>query len=147
MSLLQKLLNLGQLSEVSLEPDEAFAAIILIAIAAEEYSTDRAARAIAALSRMQLFHNHSQELMQSLFERLHNNLERLGLAILLKAAVASLPRDLNETAFAQATDIVFAKGNISKADEERLHQLYQALGIAEAAALTIMEVMMIKNQG
>lgn len=147
MHLLHKLLSFCQISEVDLEPDEAFTAIILIAISAEGYSANQAARAIAILSRMQLFDSYSQELIESQFEQLHDSLERLGLSVLLKAAVASLPLELNETAFAQATDVVFAKGNVSRADEERLHLLYQALGISEAAALTIMEVMMIKNRG
>ncbi|NEO49912.1 MAG: tellurite resistance TerB family protein, partial [Moorea sp. SIO4A3] len=66
---------------------------------------------------------------------------------LLSGALKSLPHELQGTAFAIATDIILADGEITDDEEEFLNELYHALEISEETAVNIIDVMFIKNQG
>ena len=137
-----------QQNQAALGPAEAFAAITLVAVAADGYTADSEIRAIGAtLSRMQLFRSYPGDVMGKMFDRLMNLLQRQGANALLNAAVASLPHDLQETAFAVAADIVLADGDVTEEEEGLLNQLYSALGLSEETALKIIDVMVIKNRG
>jgi hypothetical protein len=60
------------------------------------------------LSRMQLFRSYPADVLQRMLDRLLSILQRQGAEILLAAALASLPHDLQETVFAVTADIVLA---------------------------------------
>jgi tellurite resistance protein len=66
---------------------------------------------------------------------------------LLNAAITALPHDLTETAFAIATDIVLADGEVTEEEQKLLNDLFQLLEIPEETAIKIIDVMLIKNQG
>ncbi len=137
-----------QQNQATLGPAEAFAAITLVAVAADGYIADSEIRALGAtLCRMQLFRSYPNDVMGKMFDRLMNLLQRQGANALLNAAIASLPHDLQETAFAVAADIVLADGDVTEEEEGLLNQLYSALGISEEIALKIIDVMVIKNRG
>ena len=55
--------------------------------------------------------------------------------------------DLTETAFAIATDIVLADGEVTEEEQKLLNDLFQLLEIPEETAIKIIDVMLIKNQG
>lgn len=150
MSLFNKLStsSVRRQTETSLSPAEAFAAITLVAVAADGYLADEeAATVITTLQKMHLFRSYPHEVLGRMFNRLCSLLQRMGVNGLLEIALESLPHDLYETAFAVTTDIVLADGEVTDEEENLLNRLYRILSIPEATAIKIIDVMMIKNKG
>lgn len=148
MSLFDKISTARQQSQITLGPAEAFAAIALIAVAADGYAADSEERVLmTTLSRMQLYRSYPADVLEKMIDRLLNNLQRKGPDSLLAAAIASLPHELQETVFAVTADIVLSDGEVTEEEEEFLNLLYHALEIPEETALKIIEVMLIKNRG
>ncbi len=148
MGLFDKISQTRQQTEVTLGPAEAFAAIALIAVAADGYINDSESQVLSmTLSRMQLFRSYPNDVMKKMLDRLLMLLQRQGVQVLFNAALATLPDELKETVFAVTTDIALADGEISKEEEQLLNDLYSALGLSEETALNIIDVMLIKNKG
>lgn len=148
MGLFDKLSSSRKQSQTTLSPAEAFAAIALLAVAADGYAADSEINAVmTSLYRMQLFRSYPGDVVRKMFDRLLNLLQRQGADVLLNAALASLPHELGETAFAITTDIVLADGEVTQEEEEFLNKLYRALEISEEIAVKIIDVMLIKNRG
>jgi len=74
-------------------------------------------------------------------------LKRRDVDGLLDRCAASLPEKLHETAFANACDIVLADGVVEPEEEEFLEKLQRKLDVSGDEALSIVEVMIIKNKG
>ena len=135
-------------SPIELNSAEAFAAISLIAVAADGYITASESKAITTtFSRMQLFTDYSEKKMHTMVDQLLNQIRDQGSDALLTAALEKLPKDLRETAFAVVTDITLADGEISEEEESLLNSLYSSLEISEETANKIIDVMVIKNKG
>lgn len=148
MSLFDKVAGGRKEGDITLGPAEAFAAIALIAVAADGYITDSEAQAITTiLSRMQLFRSYPSDVMRRMIDNLLSTLQKQGADALLAGAINTLPHDLKETAFAIVTDIVLADGEVTEEEEKLLNDLYRTLDIPEATALKIIDVMLIKNKG
>jgi tellurite resistance protein len=148
MSLFDRVSRTREQSSVALSPAESFAAITLVAVAADGYLSDEESQSISTtLCRMQLFRSYPREVIGKLFDRLCAILKRQGSEALLDLALNSLPHDLYETAFAVTADLVLADGEVSSEEEDLLNQLYRVLGISEATAVKIIDVMLIKNRG
>ncbi|MFB2882121.1 tellurite resistance TerB family protein [Floridanema aerugineum] len=148
MGLFDKIKGSRKQSDTQLGPAEAFAAIALIAVAADGYITDSEAQAIGTtLSRMQLFRSYPSDVMRKMIDRLLSILQRQGVDALFNSAIASLPHELRETSFAVATDIVLADGEVTEEEENLLNDLCRILEIEEETAVKIIDVMMIKNKG
>lgn len=148
MGLFDKISQTRQQTEVTLGPAEAFAAIALIAVAADGYINDSESQVLSmTLSRMQLFRSYPNDVMKKMLDRLLMLLQRQGVQVLFNAALAMLPDELKETVFAVTTDIALADGEISQEEEQLLNDLYSALGLSEEIALKIIDVMLIKNKG
>lgn len=148
MGLFDKVSGIRKQSEVTLGPAEAFVAITLIAVASDGYIADTEAQALSTtLSRMKLFNSYPGDVVRKMIDRLLGIMERQGINALLNTAVAALPHDLQETAFAVATDIVLADGEVTEEEETLLNNLCNALEIPENIALKIIDVMLIKNRG
>lgn len=148
MGLFDKISQTRQQTEVTLGPAEAFAAIALIAVAADGYINDSESQVLSmTLSRMQLFRSYPNDVMKKMLDRLLMLLQRQGVQALFNAALAMLPDELKETVFAVTTDIALADGEISQEEEQLLNDLYSALGLSEEIALKIIDVMLIKNKG
>jgi hypothetical protein len=143
-----KFSGLSKQEQLTLGPAESFAAITLSAIAADGYFSDEEIRLLTTtLSSMKLFRSYSSDVMRRMLDRLLSILLKSGSDVLLKAAVANLPHDLYETAFAITTDLILADGEVTAEEEEILNILYRVLEIPEETALKIIDVMMIKNRG
>ncbi|AKE63891.1 hypothetical protein MYAER_1539 [Microcystis aeruginosa NIES-2549] len=148
MSLFSGLSRVRQQSNVSLTPAEAFAAITLVAVAADGYLSEEETQAlITTLSRMHLYRSYPREVIGRLFDRLCAILSRQGAQVLLNMAIDSLPHDLYETAFAVTADLILADGEVSSEEENLLNKLYKILEIPEQTAIKIIDVMIIKNKG
>lgn len=148
MGLFDKVSQTRQQTDVTLGPAEAFAAIALIAVAADGYINDSESKAISmTLARMQLFRSYPDDVMRKMLDRLLMILQRQGAQVLFNAALAALPDELKETVFAVTTDIALADGEVSEEEEQLLNDLYSALELPEEVALKIIDVMLIKNKG
>ncbi len=148
MGLFDKIAVGRQASTITLGPAEAFAAIALIAVAADGYLADAEARALSTtLGRMHLFRSYSGDVMRSMMDRLLGILQRQGAGPLFDAALKSLPHDLYDTTFAVVADLVLADGALSDEEKGLLDDLYHALQLPEALAVKIIEVMLVKNKG
>ena len=136
------------ITEVTLSPAEAFAAICLVAIASDGYLSEQEGREMTVLlSRMQLFRSYSSDVMQRLMDKLMSLLKHQGPSSLIHLAKASLPQDLRPTAFALATDLVLVDGTVTSQEQAFLDDLYRILEIPGDTALQIVQVMTIKNRG
>ncbi|MBP0018493.1 MAG: tellurite resistance TerB family protein [Cyanobacteria bacterium SBLK] len=140
--------DLVKSGQITLGPADAFAAIMLLVVAADGYLADDEIRLLnTVLGRMRLFRSYSTDVMRKMFDTLGGTLRREGGAALFEAALVTLPHDLYETTFAIATDLVLADGQVSKEEEDLLNSLCRALNIPQEQVSKIIEVMMIKNQG
>ena len=137
-----------QATDIKLEPAEAFAAIALIAVAADGIITESEKQGFSKIfSRMELFSNYSDEGKREILDRLLGMIKNKEIKALFDAAVIKLPQELKETVFAISTDLVLADGDLAEEEEQLLNELYNALEISEAVATKIIDVMMIKNKG
>lgn len=135
-------------NNTTLGPAEAFAAIALASVASDGYLTDDEVQGmITSLSRMRLFRSYPAEVMKRMFDKLCAMIKRQGYDDFIKTAIATLPHDLYETAFAVATDLVLADGEVSEEEEDLLKFLWNHLEIPDDTAMNIINVMIIKNKG
>ena len=135
-------------SEITLGPAESFAAIMLVVVAADGYLADAEASLVATvLGRIQLFRSYPSEVMRRMFDKLSGILKRQGNEALIDAAIKSLPHELYDTAFAIATDLVLADGEVTKEEEDLLSSLCNALELPDKTVNEIIRVMLIKNKG
>jgi len=148
MGLFDNLFETQTASETHLNPAEAFAAITLVAIASDGFLSEQEGQSMSfTLSRMKLFRSYSDDVMGRMLDNLLGRLRRNGPSELMGQAKASLPFELRTTAFAIATDLVLTDGTVTEAEQAFLNELYQVLDISDEMALSIVEVMKIKNQG
>ncbi|ASC74203.1 hypothetical protein XM38_051780 [Halomicronema hongdechloris C2206] len=138
----------NQMTDGSLSAAEAFAAVCLVAIAADGYLSEQEGRNMTVmLSRMQLFRTYSNDVLHRTFDKLLAMLKRQGPGPLVNLAKASLPQNLRETAFAMATDLILSDGAVTEQEQAFLDDLHHILEISGDTALKIVQVMTIKNRG
>ncbi|MEH1842638.1 MAG: tellurite resistance TerB family protein [Nostoc sp.] len=147
MGLFDAVLGTESQTQTALNPEEAFAVIVLAAIASDGYLSIEQANSITfVLSRTKLFKSYPHEMMNKLFEKILGILEGDGFNTLFNAAKDSLSQDLREAAFAVATDLVLAEGIVAEEEKNFLNDLYQALGVSSEIAIQIVQVILIKNR-
>lgn len=148
MGLFDKVLGMKEAEKVTLNKEEAFAAITLAAVAADGHISEEEGRGIiTGLARMKLFADYGPNKMASMFNKLLNIIKREGIESLIMLSKENLTQELRETAFAVATDLTLADGTIDKSEKDILIKIQQTLGVPEETAIKIIEVMLIKNKG
>jgi hypothetical protein len=129
-------------------PAEAFAAIALVAIAADgHFSEEEIDLLNISLKRMQLFKSYPTDVLRRMYDKMFGILRRDGANVLLDTAKPALPYELREPAFAIATDLILSDATVTPEEEAFLSHLCQTLEISSQTALKIVEVMVIKNRG
>jgi hypothetical protein len=137
-----------QQSQIALGPAESFAALMLVVVASDGYLADDEIRLLnATFGRMKLFRSYSDDVMRRMIDNLSGMLRRDGNQALLNAALATLPHDLYDTAFAIATDLVLSDGQVMPEEEELLGSLCRALNLPDQLVNQIIQIMVIKNKG
>lgn len=127
---------------------EAFAGILLAAVASDGHISDDEAQGLVTLTmRMKLFQNVSPDRFNRMMDRLTGLLKRHGVEPLLDKCVEALPSELRETAFAHCCNLVLADRGIEDEEKRFLSTLQRRLEIDREQALTIFKVMVIKNKG
>lgn len=133
---------------ITLSSPESFAAILVIAMAADGYATDEEVRTLRdSLYRMQLFKRFDEEHMVKMIDKLLDIMRQQGPDALFQAAQASLPNDLRETAYAVAADMTLTDGTFDESEKDFLGELAVALAIPADTADLLIHAMTIKNRG
>jgi hypothetical protein len=127
---------------------EAFAGILLAASACDGHIAEEEIRGLFTITgRMKLYDGQSEPKWKSLIDTLHKMLKHDGVEKLIERCAAALPEELRDCVFANACDIILADGVVEDAEKEFLDRLQKLLNLDGDTALTIVEVMVVKNKG
>jgi uncharacterized tellurite resistance protein B-like protein len=138
----------GSKSAKELTKAEAFAGVLLSAVASDGHISDEEIRGLSTiLTRMRLYDNWTPDKFNSMLNRLLGMLKREGPDAVLSRCAPILPEKIRETAFANACDLLLADGGIEDAEKDFLDLLQKKLEISGDQAITIVEVMVVKNRG
>lgn len=133
--------------ETKLTQQEAFAGIAIAmagsdgSIASSEWDG-----IVNYIRRLRIYDNFSGPAFDKLFDKLFKILKKDGPSALVKASSDGLSDELKLTAFACAVDIALADGVLEDEEKNIINQLAEALQIPEQTAISIIEVMIIKNK-
>ncbi len=148
MGLFDNLFGSEKSSARELTRAEGFAGILLSACASDGHIADEEARGLVTImGRMRLYENWTDEKFNNTINRLLGLIKRQGVEQVIRRCAEALPAQLHETAFANACELVLADGVVEEEEQEFLEDLQRALEISGDQALTIIEVMLVKNKG
>lgn len=140
----------GSVAEPKAEPlskAEAFIAVAVAVSAADGFISDTEGAGIMAyVRRMRLFQDMTETQLDNSFDKIMKTLRLHGPGALVAAANGVLQGETRETAFACAVDIALADGVLEEEEKSLLSELQQVLDIPENIAVTIIQVMLIKNR-
>lgn len=147
MGLFDKVFQSTTSGEEQLTQQEAFAAVAL-AIAGSDgcVSTAEWDGIVTYIRRLSIYDNFSSPAFDKLFDKLFTKLKKDGPGSLVDAAKDGLGDELKLTAFACAVDIALADGVLEDEEKSIINQLAEALQIPDNTAVSIIEVMIIKNK-
>jgi len=145
MGLFDKVLGGG--SDKLTEAD-GVAGVAIAAIAADGVITQEEAAGLGTtLSRMNLFQGMSNRDVNKTFEKVLKLAQTQGVDKLLELSSAAISAELKPTAFAIAADLVLADGHVAGDEKKFLEKIQKYLGVDDALALKVVEVIAIKNRG
>lgn len=148
MGLFDRVKGVKEAENIKLTKEESFASISLVAIAADGVITEEEAQGmVVGLVRMKMYAGYNSNQMGAMLNKLVGIIRKQGIDALLSMAKEGLSPDMKETAFAVATDLALADGEIAEKEKQILTKIQQDLGIPEDKAVTIIEVLLIKNKG
>ncbi|MGF1581322.1 MAG: tellurite resistance TerB family protein [Gemmataceae bacterium] len=139
----------GTSNEVTgFNPQEAFAGILLGASACDGHiAEDEVQGLVTCLVRMELFRRFTGRQFNQTLNKLAGYMKRKGVDELIDACVEALPEELDNTAFANACDIILADGVVEPDEKDFIDRLQRKLEIPQETAKMIAEIMVIKNKG
>lgn len=145
MGLFDKVLGSGS---DKLNAQEGFAGVALCAIAADGVIEQEELNGFfTSLVRLKMFQGFSERQFRNTIEKDLKLLQKNGLQGFLPLATEAIPKELKATAFAVTADLMFADGTVAAEERKVLEQIQRALGVDDALALKIVEVIQIKNMG
>ena len=131
-----------------LTKQEAFAGILHAASACDGHMAQGEVQSLfTTTERMRMFENVSPNKWNAMMDSLLKILKKSGPLKLVDACAEALPDGMKQTAFANACDILLADGSVEEEEKEFLDHLQKSLEIDGDTALSIAEVMIIKNKG
>lgn len=146
MGLFDKIL--GSSGSATLSKPEAFAGVMLAAVAADGHISDEEAAGFnATITGLRIFQAQSDGEHRAMIDKLFGILKRNGASQLLAQSARALPRELRQAAFAVVADLIFADGSVEDEEKALLEQMQAALEIPNELAMQIVQVMSIKNVG
>lgn len=148
MGLFENMLGNTTNEQIMLSSAESFGGIVLAVISSDGYISDEEIESVnAILTRMKLYNNWERGNFSNMWNKLLGVQKRNGNESLLKNSCELLPKELRETAFTIAVDLVLADGSIAENEKKFLNDLQALLNIEDNLAVKIFEVIMIKNKG
>ena len=135
-----------QLGDLSLSPREAVVAVLVASVSADGLLRREEADRFSEMVRSTRWIESGAEPIGHITTRTLGLIARHGLAAVLSACAAAIPRELRPTTFALATDLVLADGRLGSRESTLLDELQQVLGITDQLAGKVVEVLLIKNR-
>ena len=130
-----------------LNAQEAFAGIAVAMAGADgSIAESEWAGIVNYIRRLRLYENYSDPAFDKMFDKLFRILKSQGASALVASSIDGLPDDLKLTAFACAVDIALADGVVEDDEKDIINQLAESLQIPEETAISIIEVLIIKNK-
>ena len=146
MGLFDKVLGSGETTKLT--EAEGMAGIALCAVAADGVITEEEAAGLGtSLSRMNLYGGMSNRDVNKIFEKLIQVVRRQGVDQLMMLSSNAITPNLKPTAFAIATDLLMADGNVAPEEKAFLERIQKSLQVDDPLAVKIVEVIAIKNRG
>ena len=135
-----------QLSDLSVSPREAIVAVLVASVSADGLLRLEEADRFGEMVRATRWIESGTEPIGRTTTRTLDLIARHGLAAVLSACAAAIPRELRATTFALATDLALADGRLGSRESALLDELQRVLGITNELARKITEVLFIKNR-
>jgi tellurite resistance protein len=131
-----------------LSPQEAFVALLIASARADgSVSAHEANRIEHVVGGMKLFRGQSHEQLQKVFARAAERVSTHGVPSVVPAAVAIIPKELRDTTFAVAIDLMLSDGQLSPKEEAFVDELRTLLNVERDLAGRIIDVLLVKNAG
>ncbi|WP_028453720.1 tellurite resistance TerB family protein [Chitinilyticum aquatile] len=125
----------------------AFVNLCIAAAGADGCVSNQEGRSIMTyIARLKMFDEINDGKLEKLFDKAFATLESKGPHELVKLGSAGIPKELRPTAFACVADIVLADGELEDEEKEVLERIVTALELDQSTAVSIIEVMLIKNK-
>ena len=148
MGVFDRVLGKKEEGPITLNQQEAFVAVCVLAVAADGVVEDAEVRRIVTnLAEKKLFRGTRVNELGVLLNNSARLIQRQGPGPVIEAARKALSPELRETVFALSTDLILADGEVDPKEKRFLEEFQKTLGIDDATALKIAEVMVIKNRG
>lgn len=146
MGLFDKIFQSGS-EDTSLNQQEAFMGILVsIAGADGTISESEWNEMINYILRLKIYESCNGSAIQKMYDKVYKILKREGAMALAEKSAAGLSEGHKLTAFACSVDIATADGVLEEEEKSVITQLAETLQVPEATALSVIEVMMIKNK-
>lgn len=131
----QEIFDVDITSKQTLSPEEAVAAIVMVAVYANgQPSEEEYEEAINIINTQDIFDSYSVDEFQETIDKITKLLNEEGIGVLFRTAVASISDDLAEIAFQAVAEMVLVDQKIDEDEESFLSQLADALDISEEVA-------------
>lgn len=132
MDAFKKMLNSRDFDNISLSKAEAFAAIGVCALAADNLLVpDEMEHLLLLLSEIPLFKGYSQQRKNKMLNFLLELVRRKGIETTIVKAKDTLPPELRSAAFQVARDIIWSDGEYHPSEEAFLQHLREVLELPE----------------
>ncbi len=133
--------------EIKLEKKEAFGAVAVAAVASDgEVSPEEVQRVAIDLMTLKAFRKADLRDLSNILNKVAGLIKKRGIGPVLQAAKASLSKDELGAAFFVAVDLVLADGVVEEDEKKFLEELQRTIGMDDATATKIAEVVVIKNK-
>lgn len=130
----QEIFDVEITSKQKLSPEEAVAAIVVVAVYANgQPSEEENEEAINIINTQDIFESYSVDEFEEMLDKITRMLNEEGIGVLFKTAAESVD-DLGEIAFQAVAEMVLVDRKIEHDEESFLSQLAEALDISEDVA-------------
>ncbi|MFB2881427.1 tellurite resistance TerB family protein [Floridanema aerugineum] len=136
----QEIFDVDITSKQKLSPEEAVAAIVMVAVYANgQPSKEESEEAINIINTQDIFDSYSVDEFQEMINKITKLLNEEGIGVLFRTAVASITDDLAEIGFQAVAEMVLVDQKIDEDEESFLSQLAAALDISEDVAQDLID--------
>ncbi|MFB2939234.1 tellurite resistance TerB family protein [Aerosakkonemataceae cyanobacterium BLCC-F154] len=131
----QEIFDVEITGKQTLSPEEAVAAIVLVAVYANgQPSEAESEEAINIINTQDIFDSYSVDEFQETINKITSMLNEEGIGVLFRTAVESITDDFGEIAFQAVAEMMLVDQKIDEDEESFLSQLADALDISEDVA-------------
>lgn len=125
---------------------EAFIGVIVAAIGADGEIADEEISSLVSIMNRLPSYKSDFSFVQNTYNKCVKTIKASGSSGLLDLVVPKLNKDIYQTTFTQAIDIVIADGQVGKEEEEFIGKLQSMLSLEDSFAQNAVAIVSIKNK-